>query len=109
MFQFAYLCIQTSWIFTISFMIFNSVSNVEKLQKQRNLNGLNQALARNNFALNLIRNLKTYQDTITWGPKYQTISLPAFLILAIGLAVVVEYRSGSKGLIEISTRSGTAL
>ena len=82
---------------------------MEKLQKQRYLNELNQALARNNFALNLIRNLKSYQDTITLGPKYHAISLPAFVILVIGLAVVVEYRSGSNGLIEISTRSGTAL
>ena len=90
-------------------MILNSVLNVEKLQKQRYLNGLNQALARNNFSLNLIRNLKTYQDTITLGPNYHANSLPEFLILVIGSAVVVEYRSGSKGLIEISTRSGTAL
>ena len=56
-------------------------------------------------------NFCTYimQDIIIWDPKYQTISLPAFVISVIGLAVVVEYRSGSKGLIEISTRSGTAL
>ena len=58
MFQFACLCIQTSWIFTISFMAFEC-GKITKAKVSE------WALARNNFALNLIKNPKTYQDTIT--------------------------------------------